>query len=237
MLKFVLRRAVLRIRLLGWCSRSVRDRRHIVQSWVVPMASWASAYAAPSKDELDALQAELLHLFDDRFGVDRAQVLVWEQLGWKFYPQMMLCRGAFRTLARLLSAPPNWVETVPLTEAFPLWNELLPEIPRWLQALKWTSEPEFGTVVRRDSSGRCRRRQLRHDSFRELDRWQGLVRWPGCGAPAIGVTSSALLALTCQPRLATVFTFSGDTASLRLRLVQSPTPCQFWFRRLVLALE
>ncbi|CAE7774466.1 unnamed protein product [Symbiodinium sp. CCMP2592] len=148
LLKFVLRRAVLRLRWLRWCSRSLRDRKHIVQSLVVPMVSWTSAYAAPSDDELNALETNSC--------TSSMIVSASIQLGWKLHPQMMLCRSAFRTLARFLAAPPNWVETVPLTEAFPPWNELLPEIPRWLQILKWTYEPEAGAVVRRDCSGRRR---------------------------------------------------------------------------------
>ena len=104
---------------------SVRDHKHIVQSLVV-------LRPRPMLHRL-MMQTELLRLFDDRFGIDRVQVLVWEQLGWKLQPQMPMCRGAFRTLARLFVRASQLVG-----DSSSDGMSSCPEIPRWLQTLKWT---------------------------------------------------------------------------------------------------
>ncbi|CAE7255812.1 unnamed protein product, partial [Symbiodinium microadriaticum] len=52
--KFSLRKAVLRLRLLRWTQASTRDRINLVRTLIMPCLAWASGFAQPSREDIEA---------------------------------------------------------------------------------------------------------------------------------------------------------------------------------------
>ena len=101
LLKFSFRKAVLRLRLLRWTHALVQHKRALVRMLVVPCLAWASGFASPSAEDLDAIKKEVLQLFNPNFGQEAARVLVLEQLGWELEPQFAVDISCLRELWRL----------------------------------------------------------------------------------------------------------------------------------------
>ena len=78
LLKFSLRKAVLRLRLLKWTQTSTFKKRSLVRSLVLPCLTWAAAFAAPCKEDLIAVKHEIFSLFNPWYGQEAARVLIFE---------------------------------------------------------------------------------------------------------------------------------------------------------------
>ena len=77
LLKFSLREAILRLRLLKWTQTSTFKKRTLLRSLVLPCLTWAAAFAAPCKEDLIAVKHEIFSLFNPWYGQEAARVLIF----------------------------------------------------------------------------------------------------------------------------------------------------------------
>ena len=126
LLKFSLRKAVLRLRLLKWTQTSTFKKQKLVRSLVLPCLHWAAAFAAPSRDDLFAIKQEIFSLFNPWCGQESARVLIFEHLSWQLEPEYATDIACVREVWRFLSRAPKWTDTCPLDFAFPKWHEMFP---------------------------------------------------------------------------------------------------------------
>ena len=134
LLKFSLRKAILRLRLLKWTQTSTFKKQKLVRSLVLPCLHWAAAFAAPSRDDLDAIKQEIFSLFNPWFGQEAARVLIFEHLSWQIEPEYAtdlacirevfgdFCRGhrVGLKLAHLTAPSPNGMRSSPVHQ--PSWK-------------------------------------------------------------------------------------------------------------------
>ena len=90
LLKFSLRRVVLRLRLLRGVGLGNVAARKLIRSLVLPCFAWAAAYAAPHEEDLAAVSNEVEYYFDTHTGQGVATVLFYKVAGWFLEPQFSL---------------------------------------------------------------------------------------------------------------------------------------------------
>eukprot|EP00439_Symbiodinium_sp_Y106_P069960 s3412_g12.t1 len=107
LLKFSLRKALLRLRLLRGLGVGRVDCTHILKSLITPCIAWAAGYATPEASDIEAIRQETLYLFDYHAGGQTAaKVLVYEVLGWCLEPHFALDRAVMRLAWNFLLRPP-----------------------------------------------------------------------------------------------------------------------------------
>ena len=171
LLKFSLRKAVLRLRLLKWTQTSTFKKQKLVRSLVLPCLHWAAAFAAPSRDDLAAVKQEIFSLFNPWYGQESARVLIFEHLSWQLEPEYATDLACIREVWRFLSRAPKWTDTCPLELAFPKWHEVFPRAQPVLAKLQWSLEEDGHRLRRFDFNGAARFLEVGVDSFKCVHRW------------------------------------------------------------------
>ena len=138
LLKFSLRKALLRLRLLRGLGVGRVDCTHILKSLITPCIAWAAGYATPETSDIEAIRQETLYLFDYHAGGQTAaKVLVYEVLGWCLEPQFALDRAVMRLAWNFLLRPPAWQEQRPLRDVLQAGLHVLPQLQPTLERLGW----------------------------------------------------------------------------------------------------
>ena len=138
LLKFSLRKALLRLRLLRGLGVGRVDCTHILKSLITPCIAWAAGYATPEASDIEAIRQETLYLFDYHAGGQTAaKVLVYEVLGWCLEPQFALDRAVMRLAWNFLLRPPAWQEQRPLRDVLQAGLHVLPQLQPTLERLGW----------------------------------------------------------------------------------------------------
>ena len=150
LLKFSLRKAVLRLRLLKWTQTCTFKKQKLVRSLVLPCLHWAAAFAAPSRDDLFAVKQEIFSLFNPWYATDLACI---------------------RDVWRFLTRAPKWTDTCPLELAFPKWHEVFPRAQSVLDKLQWSLGADGCRLQRFDPNGAARFLEVGVDSFKCVHRW------------------------------------------------------------------
>ena len=171
LLKFSLRKAVLRLRLLKWTQTSTFKKQKLVRSLVLPCLHWAAAFAAPSRDDLFAVKQEIFSLFNPWYGQEAARVLIFEHLSWQIEPEFATDIACIREVWRFLSKAPTWTDTCPLDRAFPRWHEAFPRVQSVLEKLQWNLNDSGSRLQRLDGNGVIRSLEVGVDSFSCVHRW------------------------------------------------------------------
>ena len=171
LLKFSLRKAVLRLRLLKWTQTSTFKKQKLVRSLVLPCLSWAAAFAAPNRDDLFAVKQEIFSLFNPWYGQEAARVLIFEHLSWQLEPEYATDLACIREVWRFISRAPKWTDTCPLDAAFPMWQAVFPRAQSVLQKLQWSLTDSGRNLQRFDANGALRSLEVGVDSFRCVHRW------------------------------------------------------------------
>ena len=171
LLKFSLRQAVLRLRLLKWTQASTFKKQNLVKSLVLPCLSWAAAFAAPDREDLFAVKQEIFSLFNPWYGQEAARVLIFEHLTWQLEPEYATDLACIREVWRFISKAPKWTDTCPLVAAFPVWHEVFPRAQSVLAKLKWRLTDTGGHLQKFDANGTLRSLEVGVDSFRCVHRW------------------------------------------------------------------
>ena len=171
LLKFSLRKAVLRLRLLKWTQTSTFKKRSLVRSLVLPCLTWAAAFAAPCKEDLIAVKHEIFSLFNPWYGQEAARVLIFEHLSWHLEPEFATDLACIREIWRFIAKAPTWTDTCPLDVAFPKWHEVFPRAQAVLDSLNWHMSADGQSLQRFDLSGTLRKLEVGVDSFRCVQAW------------------------------------------------------------------
>ena len=175
--KFSLRKAVLRLRLLRWTQASTRDRINLVRTLVMPCLAWASGFAQPSREDIEAVRAEVRFLFSGGYGGDTATVAFFELLGWGLEPNFALDLGVCRLAWRWIAKPPTWQELLPTTARPHTWLSCLPQIQALLTKTGWWLNEQATVFHRRDAQGCLRKLSIGYESFKGLRVWlEGFYR-------------------------------------------------------------
>ena len=175
--KFSLRKAVLRLRLLRWTQASTRDRINLVRTLIMPCLAWASGFAQPSRQDIEAVRAEVRFLFSGGYGGDTATVAFFELLGWGLEPNFALDLGVCRLAWRWIAKPPTWQELLPITARPHTWISCLPQIQALLTKTGWWLNEQATVFHRRDAQGCLRKLCIGYESFKGLRVWlEGFYR-------------------------------------------------------------
>ncbi|CAE7249901.1 unnamed protein product [Symbiodinium sp. CCMP2592] len=169
--KFSLRKAVLRLRLLRWTQAATRARIMLVRSLVIPCLAWASGFARPTRQDLDAVRSEVRHLFSGGYGGDTATVAFYELLGWGLEPAFALDLGLCKLAWRWIAKPPVWHDLLPLTAMPTTWIAHLPQFGDLLHRTGWWTNARADTIFRRDASGGLRKVCVGFENFSVLKGW------------------------------------------------------------------
>ena len=156
LLKFSLRKAILRLRLLKWTQTSTFKKQKLVRSLVLPCLHWAAAFATPSRNDLFAVKQEILSLFNPWCGQEAARVLIFERLSWQIEPEYATNLACVREVWRFLSRAPKWTDTCPIDRAFPKWREVFPRAQSVFDKLKWRLNESECRLQRFDANGTVR---------------------------------------------------------------------------------
>lgn len=173
LLKFSLRKALLRLRLLRWTSAARRIRTSLLRTLVFPCLTWAAAYALPPAADMNEVRKEVVSVFDDDFTFEAPKVLIFELLGWMLEPNCAADAAVLREIWRLLCAPPAFTCKLPRQEAQVRWDELLPAASALLARLGWwIAEREGGFFFsRRDDQGATRAVHVGWEKFATVREW------------------------------------------------------------------
>ncbi|CAE7528081.1 pol [Symbiodinium sp. CCMP2592] len=171
LLKYHARKAILRARLLGWCTRNTDHQKFLLASLVVPPFAWASGFARCDRDDLTAIKADIENVFNHGFTAGFAKVCLYEAIGWNLQPDFACDLGALRVLWKASIQQPRWLDTVALSEAHFRWRTMLPELPEVLRKLDWKVDFASTEVCRTDRSGRVRTLRPGIDGFCVVKDW------------------------------------------------------------------
>ena len=173
LLKFSLRKALLRLDLLRWVTTWNRHRCLMLKSLVYPCLNWAAAYALPSRDEMAQVRTAVIRVFDDRFSFEAPRVLIFEHLGWDLEPQCAADTAVLREAWRLLCKPPAFALGQPRPADAPRWDQLLPAAPGLLRRLGWSvAQRANGAFFQfRDDVGEERAVQVGWETFDLIKQW------------------------------------------------------------------
>ena len=170
-LRFHVRKALLRLRLLRWATRSPRIRQCVLSALVTPCFSWAAGFAigpvTPSLSSCD--RGCSICLISSK--ANSARVLVFETLGWMLEPTFACDFSALRLLWRACTSYPRWMETLPLTEARFAWQEAIPEAVQVLRRYGWQLCEAGRLLTRQDGQGRIRTLRLGYDACDVAFQW------------------------------------------------------------------
>ncbi|CAE6972781.1 L96 [Symbiodinium sp. CCMP2592] len=173
LLKFSLRKALLRLRLLRWTCAHPRIRMSLLSALVFPCLTWAAAFALPSAKDMTEIRAEVVRVFDDSFSFEAPKVLIFELLGWMLEPQCAAEVAVLREIWRLLCAPPAFASQLPRRGADIRWDQLLPAASPLLTRLGWwiSIREEDPFLCRRDDQGCVRSVHVGWEHFAVIREW------------------------------------------------------------------
>ena len=173
LLKFSLRKAILRLDLLRWITTCPRHRSLMLKSLVYPCLTWAAAYALPNRNEMTEVSNAVIRVFNDKFSFEAPKVLIFEHLGWDMEPQCAADAAVLREAWRLLCKPPAFAADQPRPADGPRWDQLLPAAPGLLRRLGWTVALRDNAAFfqTRDDVGGIRAVQVGWESFGLILQW------------------------------------------------------------------
>ena len=96
LLRLHARKAILRMRLLGWTARHYRAQKAALSSLVVPCFAWAAGFARPSPEDLKAIRNEVIQVFAKSFSQGPAGTFSCDL-------------GALRVLWKACAVCPTWL--------------------------------------------------------------------------------------------------------------------------------
>ena len=129
LLRFQVRKVILRARLLGWVTANRKIQKHLILSLVVPPFSWAAGFARPDAKALKEIRTEITQAFQKCFSRDFARVCFFEALDWQLRPEFACDLVALRVLWKASIQVPGWLDFLPIREARFRWQVLIPEAP------------------------------------------------------------------------------------------------------------
>ncbi|CAE7196350.1 gcs-1 [Symbiodinium sp. CCMP2592] len=173
LLKFSLRKALLRMDLLRWVTACSRLRGLMLKSLVYPCLVWAAAYATPLAGEMKQVRDAAIRVFDCQFSFEAPRVLIFEHVGWMLEPQCAADSAVLREAWRLLCKPPAFALEQPRDVRGQRWDQLLPAAPDLLRRLGWSvvERPDGFFFACRDDLGISREVQVGWESFAEVKGW------------------------------------------------------------------
>ncbi|CAE7196323.1 Slc9a8 [Symbiodinium sp. CCMP2592] len=173
LLKFSLRKALLRMDLLRWVTACSRLRALMLKSLVYPCLVWAAAYATPLAGEMKQVRDAAIRVFDCQFSFEAPRVLIFEHVGWMLEPQCAADSAVLREAWRLLCKPPAFALEQPRDARGQRWDQLLPAAPGLLSKLGWSvvERPDGFFFACRDDLGISREVQVGWESFAEVKGW------------------------------------------------------------------
>ncbi|CAE7226893.1 gcs-1 [Symbiodinium sp. CCMP2592] len=173
LLKFSLRKALLRMDLLRWVTACSRLRALMLKSLVYPCLVWAAAYATPLAGEIKQVRDAAIRVFDCQFSFEAPRVLIFEHVGWMLEPQCAADSAVLREAWRLLCKPPAFALEQPRDARGQRWDQLLPAAPGLLRKLGWSvvERPDGFFFACRDDLGISREVQVGWESFAEVKGW------------------------------------------------------------------
>ena len=170
---FCLPEARRKLRLIRGVAQCLRHRRLHTQSLVMPLFTWAGAFAVISESEAYSLRQEAL-FFGKEHLVETPPCVLLEVLGWRCDPVFMRHWSVLSEVARLHGRLRAWQETAPLAVALRPWHRVLSVARSVLAELQWWTD-DGSQVCRVDASGQVRTYRLNEDGLAVLFQW--LADW------------------------------------------------------------
>ena len=113
----------------------------------------------------------MYHLFHAHAQHGAARVLFFEVVGWGLEPQFAMDVSTLRAMWRTVVKPPAWLEEVPLFQAFPSPDMLLPLLNPTLLRLGWWLSRDSKSLHCVDDQDRVRTVEIGQESFGCVRRW------------------------------------------------------------------
>ena len=170
LLRFHARKAILRMRLLGWTARHNRVQKAVLSSLAVPCFAWAAGFARSFPEDLKAIRNEVIQVFAS-FSQGPARAPLFEAVGWATEPTFSCDLGALRVLWKACAVCPTWLDTVPLPDAVFRWKELIPEAPRVIEKFGWSFRADGSVLQRTDRQNTIHSLRPGFDGFPCVIEW------------------------------------------------------------------
>ena len=126
LLKLKMRELLLRLRYLRLCRPSLTVAKQVAGSLVASATVWASGVAVPEMQEIDLIRNELKAVLRPHFTDETPWFMVCAIHGWEWDPIWLCQWRALQSAGRFKTKPPAWLETVPISHAYPTWMSVLP---------------------------------------------------------------------------------------------------------------
>ena len=171
LLKLRLRLLVLRLRFLRVCRPSMQVAKQVASSLITSAMVWAAGVAIPDKQELDHIRQELRAVLKPHFTDEAPWFLICAVHGWEFDPAWICQWRALQAAWRFHTNSPEWLDTVPLADAFPRWMQVLPVAAQAIAEHGWEASPTGHEIYRFDVDGNQRCYGFGCDSIQVLRHW------------------------------------------------------------------
>ena len=153
LLRFQVRKVVLRARLLGWVTSNRKIQKHLILSLVVH----------PFSKALKEIRTAITQAFQKRFSREFARVCFFEALDWQLHPGLLVTLGPFGFFGRhAFRFQGGWTSCRFMRPASG-GKYLIPEAPDVLRRLGWTMDFAGFELQRRDRPG--------FDGFQVVFQW------------------------------------------------------------------
>ena len=171
LLKLRMRELLLRLRYLRLCRPPLTVAKQVVGSIIASAMVWASGVAVPEMQELDSIRNELRAVLRPHFTDETPWFMICSIHGWEWDPWWLCQWRALQSAWRFQTAPPAWLESLPIAQAFPTWMSLFPVATQAIAAQGWEASPSGNAITRVDPQGVVRTFEFGCDSIRVLRHW------------------------------------------------------------------
>ena len=171
LLKLRMRELLLRLRYLRLCRPPLTVAKRVASSLIASAMVWASGVAVPETQELDMVRNELRAVLKPHFTDETPWFMICAIHGWEWDPGWLCQWRALQAAWRFQTAPPTWLETVPISDAFPSWVSVLPVAAQTIAAQGWDVSSSGHVITRIDSLGVICTYEFGCDAISVLRHW------------------------------------------------------------------
>ena len=170
-LKLHLRVLLLRLHYLKVLGPNAAHKKLVIHSLVFSAVLWAAGVAEPCSREIREIQKATRAVYKQHCTDETPAILLYEVFGWDLNLRWALDKAALKALWRYVCKPPEWLDTLPLTNAFPAWGVIFPMAQEVLERLNWQALVRDKALSRTDDNGVQRKYFFGVDSFKVLIQW------------------------------------------------------------------
>jgi hypothetical protein len=160
-----------RLRLIRGVAASRRQRKHLIQSLVIPCLTWMAGCATAPEADLVELRDLALRAFGGAIPRDTTAPPLLEAMGWDADPKMCSSWASLRAAIRYHSDPPIWTEHCGVEVAAKKWFQLLTGARAVLRREGWWTDAAGEFIYRRDGYNVQRVFELGRDNPKVLWDW------------------------------------------------------------------